>query len=158
MPPSLFFDLSKIDLQAEPVFDKEAICQVNPQRFEMQQLDGILWYDKGKNLILGYKDVTESEFWVRGHIPGRPLMPGVIMVEAAAQLLSFFVKRICQIDAFIGFSSIESAKFRVPVTPGQRLYLLGQITKVKSRKYSAEIQGVVNGNIVFETSISGMKV
>ncbi|MEK7848050.1 MAG: acyl-CoA dehydrogenase family protein, partial [Chloroflexota bacterium] len=43
---------------------------------------------KDKGYVLGYKDVTESEFWVRGHIPGRPLMPGVIQIEAAAQLLS----------------------------------------------------------------------
>jgi 3-hydroxyacyl-[acyl-carrier-protein] dehydratase len=91
MPPPLLFDLSQIDLTKEPVFDKEAICRLNPQRFEMQQLDGILWYDKKKLLVLGYKDVTEDEFWIRGHIPDRPLMPAVIMVEAAAQLSSFIV-------------------------------------------------------------------
>jgi len=94
MPPPLLFELSQIDLEAKPVFDREAIDEVNPQRFEMQQLDGILWYDKDKRLILGYKDVTEDEFWARVHIPGRPLMPGVIMVEAAAQLSSFFTKQI----------------------------------------------------------------
>ncbi len=94
MPPPLLFDLSQIDLQAKPVFDKEAIGKVNPQRFEMQQLDGILWYNKEKSLILGYNDITKDEFWTRGHIPERPLMPGVIMVEAAAQLSSFFMKQI----------------------------------------------------------------
>jgi 3-hydroxyacyl-[acyl-carrier-protein] dehydratase len=152
MPPPLLFDLSQIDLKAKPIFDKEAIGQVNPQRFEMQQLDGILWYDKKKLLVLGYKDVTSSEFWIRGHIPGRPLMPAVIMVEAAAQLLSFFVKRI------YGFASIDSAKFRAPVEPGQRLYLLGHITKFKRRKYTASIQGVVDGTMVFETHVSGLNV
>ena len=70
MPPSLLLDLSKIDLNAEPAFDKEAICKVNPQRFEMQHLDGILWHDKSQAAILGYKDVTPDEFWGRGHIPG----------------------------------------------------------------------------------------
>ena len=89
MPPSLLFDLSKIDLSAEPTFDRQTISKVNPQQFEMQQLDGVLWYDKQNMLVLGYKDVTDKEFWIRGHIPGRPLMPGVIMVESAAQLLSF---------------------------------------------------------------------
>ena len=49
MPPPLFFDLSQIDLEAKPIFDKEAVCKINPQRYEMQQLDGILWYDKEKN-------------------------------------------------------------------------------------------------------------
>ena len=148
-----------LDLSGKPVFDKEAIGRQNPQRFEMQQLDGVLWFDKGKFFILGYKDVTGNEFWVRGHIPGRPLMPGVIMVESAAQLLSFFVKEIYEEPAFIGFTSIDSAKFRSTVEPGQRLYLLGHITKFKKgRRYSASIQGVVNGDMVFETSVSGMAV
>ena len=124
MPPTLLFDLTQIDLTAEPIFDKEAICKVNPQRLQMQQLDGILWFDKEKHLILGYKDVKENEFWVRGHIPGRPIMPGVIMVECAAQLLSFFIKQIYQEDGFIGFAGIDSTKFRSLVEPGQRLYLL----------------------------------
>ena len=158
MPPSLLFDLSKIELAAEPVYSREAICQINPQSFEMQQLDGILWYDKGKRLILGHKDVTEDEFWIRGHIPGRPLMPGVLMVESAAQLLSFFVRKVYDVDCFIGFSGIDSAKFRAPVKPGQRLLLLGHLITFKRRKYTAYIQGVVDGAMVFETTVSGMKV
>ena len=162
MPPPLLFDLSTIDLEAEPLFDKEAICKVNPQRFEMQQLDGILWYDKDKSQILGYKDVTDNEFWIRGHIPGRPLMPGVIMVEAGAQLSSFFLKQIYHEEGFIGFAGIEGTKFRLTIEPGRRLYLLGHITKYKRRKRSSHVttavQGVVEGAIVFETFVSGMGV
>ena len=158
MPPPLLFDLSQIDLTTSPVFDKEAIGRVNPQQFEMQQLDGILWYDKEKYLILGYKDVTKDEFWIRGHIPGRPLMPAVIMVEAAAQLSSFFVKRIYGREGFIGFAGIDSAKFRSVVELGQRLYLLGHLTKFKRRKYTCSVQGVVDDTMVFETVVSGLNV
>ena len=158
MPPVMLFDLAKIDLNAKPVFGRDDLEKVNPQRYEMKHLDGILWYEKEKKLVLGYKDVTEEEFWIRGHIPERPLMPGVIMIEAAAQLLSFFVKHVYEVQGFIGFAGIESAKFRASVEPGQRLLLLGHITKFKSRKYSAYIQGVVDGTMVFETSVSGMKV
>ena len=63
-------------------------------------------------LSLGFKDVTENEFWVRGHIPGRPIMPGVIMIEAAAQMASFFMKRVYGLTGFIGFSGIE--RYPVP--------------------------------------------
>lgn len=157
MPPVQLFDLSAIDL-TKVIFDKKAIEEVNPQRYEMQHLDGIIWYDKEKFLVLGYKDVTENEFWVRGHIPGRPLMPGVIMIEAAAQLSSVFVKKVYDLKGFIGFSSIDFANFRRTVEPGQRLYLLGYISAFKSRKYTATVQGVVDGKMVFDTSISGMNV
>lgn len=162
MPPALLFDLSQIDLNAKPLFDKEAIMKVNPQSYEMQQLDGILWFDKEQQLILGYKDVTDHEFWVRGHIPGRPLMPGVIMVESAAQLLSFLVKNIFQEEGFVGFAGIDETKFRSVVEPGKRLYLLGKITKYKKKERTSHVttyvQGVVDGKMVFETTVSGMKV
>jgi 3-hydroxyacyl-[acyl-carrier-protein] dehydratase len=157
MPPPLLFDLTKIDL-SKVIFDKTDISTVNLQRFEMQQLDGIIWYDKEKLLILGYKDVTENEFWVRGHIPGRPIMPGVIMVEAAAQLSSFFVKKIYELGGFIGFAGIDSAKFRATVEPGKRLYMLGHLTKFKRRKYTMVIQGIVDDKMVFDTVVSGLEV
>lgn len=162
MPPPLLFDLSQMDLIAEPLYDRDAVEKANPQRFEMQQLDGILWCDGQRSLILGYKDVTHDEFWIRGHIPGRPLMPGVIMIEAAAQLSSFFLKEIYQERGFIGFAGIESAKFRSVVEPGQRLYLLGHITQYKKRRNTTRVtmsvQGVVDGAIVFETIVAGMRV
>jgi len=159
MPPTLLFDLNQIDLNAPPVFDRDAICRVNPQRFEMQQLDGILWYDKDRGCVLGYKDVTDQEFWVRGHIPGRPLMPGVIQIESAAQLVSWFVKEIYQEEGFVGFGGLDKTKFRAAIEPGCRLHLLGHITEARrGRRYVCDVQGVVNGALAFEATITGMKV
>ncbi len=157
MPPSLLFDLSGIDLDTIE-YTRQDIAEVNPQSYEMAQLDGIIWHDLDKLLCLGYKDVTDQEFWVRGHIPGRPIMPGVIMIEAAAQLSSFFMKRIYGLEGFIGFAGIDHTKFRDTVVPGNRLYLLSHICKIRSRQFSARVQGVVNGNLAFDTFISGMKV
>lgn len=157
MPPTQLIDLTKIDLNRVE-FDRDAIAQVNPQAYEMEQLDGIIWYDLDRMLCLGYKDVTENEFWVRGHIPGRPIMPGVIMVESAAQLCSFFMKNIYGLEGFIGFSGIDKTKFRGTVTPNNRLLLMGHIHKVRSRQFSALVQGYVNDQMVFDTIISGMRV
>ncbi len=157
MPPALLIDLSTIDLNTVE-YDRSEIAKVNPQSYEMSQLDGIIWHDLDRMLCVGYKDVTEHEFWIRGHIPGRPIMPGVIMVEAAAQLCSFFMKRIYGLTGFIGFAGIEDTKFRETVPPGKRLYLLGHINKVRSRQFSAIVQGVVDGKMVFDTIISGMRV
>ena len=157
MPPALLFDLSAIDLN-KIVFDKKAIMEINPQAYEMQQLDGVIWYDKQKQLILGFKDVTQNEFWVRGHIPGRPIMPGVIMIEAAAQLTSFFVKKLYEFEGFVGFSGIEDTQFRATVPPGNRLYLLAQAISYNRRKFTCAVQGVANAAMVFNTVISGMKV
>jgi 3-hydroxyacyl-[acyl-carrier-protein] dehydratase len=85
-------------------------------------------------------------------------MPGVIMVEAAAQLASFTVKKIKQAPGFIGFAGIESAKFRQPVVPGKRLYLLGEMVKYTPRKFTCSVQGIVDNAMVFEVVLSGMQV
>ena len=157
MPPSLLFDISALDLN-KVEYNIDEILKENPQSFEMSQLDAVNWADLEKLQCVGYKDITDDEFWIRGHIPGRPIMPGVIMVEAAAQLASFFMKRVYGLTGFIGFSGIGKTKFRGTVVPGDRLYMLSHICKVRSRQFSAEVQGVVNGKKVFDTIITGMRV
>jgi len=157
MPPALILDISKIDLNAL-AFDKEAILKANPQRYEMQQLDGIIMLDKEQHLIVGFKDVTSDEFWVRGHIPGRPLMPGVIMVEAAAQLTSFYYKEVMGYTGFVGFAGITDTSFRATVEPGTRLYLVAKGLKMRSRLFVCQVQGIANNNLAFDTVISGAPV
>ncbi|MGE4285593.1 MAG: 3-hydroxyacyl-ACP dehydratase FabZ family protein [Phycisphaerae bacterium] len=157
MPPKLLFNIDQVDLN-NALFGKDEILKFNPQNYEMQQLDGVVWYDKDNHNSVGFKDLTDGEFWVRGHIPGRPIMPGVIMIEAAAQLSSIYMKKIYGLKGFIGFAGIESARFRGTVVPGDRLYMLCHISKMKSRKYTAQVQGFVNGVMVFECEISGMNV
>src|SRR4051812_21810465 len=89
MPPELHFDVNRIDFD-KVVADRVAIRQVNPQRHEMEQLDGVVLIDFESDIAIGYKDVRNDEFWVRGHMPGYPLLPGILMCEASAQLCSFF--------------------------------------------------------------------
>jgi 3-hydroxyacyl-[acyl-carrier-protein] dehydratase len=156
MPPQYIFDITGIDLD-RVLFDKEAIRAVNPQRGDMEQLDAISHADGETGQIAGYKDVKDNEFWVAGHIPGRPLFPGVLMVEAAAQLASFYTKKFMGWDGFVGFGGVDGVKFRAPVTPNCRLHLLGQKTWDRHRRVGCMIQGLVNGSMVFQAEIIGAR-
>jgi 3-hydroxyacyl-[acyl-carrier-protein] dehydratase len=157
MPPKLLFDLSTIDLE-RVTFDADAIRQVNLQRGDMEHLNAIIWVDPEQDRILGYKDVREDEFWVPGHIPGRPLLPGVIMIEAGGQIASFYLRKFIGWDGFIGFGGVDKCKFRQPVTPGCRLYLLAQKLWERHGRSCCAVQGLVGGDIVFEMEIVGMKL
>lgn len=154
MPPQFLIDISEIDLSGV-AFDQEAIRRQNPQRGDMEHLNAIVWADKSKNSIIGRKDVGMNEFWIPGHIPGRPLLPGVIMLEAAAQLASFYTKQLLEYPGFIGFGGIGETKFRSEVHPGATLYMLCMHTWSRHRRIGCNVQGLVNGGIVFETSIIG---
>jgi 3-hydroxyacyl-[acyl-carrier-protein] dehydratase len=153
MPPQLLFDISGIDLNALAA-DQEAIRAINPQRGDMEHLNGISWFNN-EGCIAGYKDVREDEFWISGHIPGRPLLPGVLMIEAAAQLASFYVKAVLKWDGFIGFGGVESCKFRQQVLPGCRLHMLAKQLSARHRRFTSAVQGLVNGQLAFETTIVG---
>lgn len=157
MPPKMLFDLASLD-QDKVIYDRTQIEAVNPHRFEMQHLDGVLHLDVQDELIVAYKDVTDQEFWIRGHIPDRPIMPGVIMVEAAAQMLSFGVNKMYDDQRFIGFGGIDQAKFRGTVTPGCKLILIGKMLERRPRRYVCQCQGYVNNTMVFEVKITGMPI
>src|SRR5580693_7369283 len=109
MPPELYLDPSQLDLN-QVVADQEAIRAVLPQRHEMEQLTAIVHVDPEQQIIAGYKDVRADEFWVRGHMPGAPLLPGVLMCEAAAQLCSYYIMKISGLvaDGFIAFGGLEN--------------------------------------------------
>ena len=70
--------------------------------------------------MAGYRDVRDDEFWVRGHIPGRPIFPGVLMIETAAQLVGYYAMSKMPSQGFLGFGGVEDVKFRGTVVPGQR--------------------------------------
>lgn len=142
----------------QTLFGPDEIRKTNLQRFEMEQLDAITLLDTATQEIVGYKDVKGDEFWVRGHIPGRPLMPGVIMIEAMAQLTSFYIGRAVPDIGFIGFGAVDAVKFRGTVVPGQRLVLVGKAVSIRSRMAIFDEQGWVDGKLVVEARITGMKI
>lgn len=155
MPPASLFDLSQHDL-GKVQYDLDFIRSKNPQRGAMEHLDGVYWC--GPEGAIAYKDVRHDEFWVEGHIPGRPLLPGVIMIEAAAQLASLYAAVVQKWDGFIGFGGVDGVKFRQPVSPGCRLLILIKLIRERHGRIACDSQGLVNGNIVFEAQITGTRV
>ena len=156
MPPAELIDLETIDT-GKVLYDLEAVRRGNPQRFEMEQLTAIVYVDCDGQLIVGYKDVGLDEFWVRGHMPEHPLMPGTLMCEAAAQLCCFYCHLVELVpDGFVGFAGIEGVRFRGQVRPGDRLILVGKGTKVRRRQTVFDVQGIVGGRMVFYGRIIGV--
>lgn len=158
MPPSPIIDPDRID-PSERLYDEEQIRSINPQRYEMEQLDGVVTVFEEENVIVGIKNVEEEEFWARGHLPDNPLMPGCLVVESAAQLCSFWYgNRHREDDRFIGFGGLEDVKFRSQVKPDDELLLLAHPIEVRRRRMKYQTQGLVDGNVVFEGVIVGVPI
>ena len=155
MAPTLLFDLSTLDLNA-CVHDVAAIEKINPHRGHMRLVDGVIWENLDNQQMLAFKDVKPDEFWVAGHFPDRPLFPGVLMVEAGAQVASLVFLQCMEDIHFMGFAGVEEVKFRGQVKPGDRLYILCQQIEMRRRRSISQVQGVVDGQLVFEAKVIGM--
>jgi 3-hydroxyacyl-[acyl-carrier-protein] dehydratase len=153
----LIFDLSTVDFNTI-VADIQTIRRYNPQRHEMEQLTAIVHEDPEEGVCVGYKDVDRDEFWARGHMPSMPLMPGVIMLEAAAQISSYFAQKHDYLGAkMIGFGGLEEVRFRDPVIPGDRLILISRLLKARrGRMIICRFQGVVGDAVVVEGVLKGI--
>jgi 3-hydroxyacyl-[acyl-carrier-protein] dehydratase len=159
MATAPLFDLASLDLTrvAVPI---EEVRRIVPHRHEFALIDGIVHFDEVTMDAVGYHDLRPDAFWVRGHIPGDPIFPGALMIEAAAQLSSFcYGKRIGpQEGRFFGFGAIDKVKFRSIVRPGQRLWVLCK-NLVFDRRYARfAVQGVADGALSFEGEILGISM
>ena len=158
MPPPLLIDPTELDFE-HPLADIEAIRQVLPQRYEMEQLTAILSLNVDKRLIVGYKDVRHDEFWVRGHMPDFPLMPGVLICEAAAQVCSYYIvtqRLMGEAAEFVAFGGLDHVKFRDVVRPGDRLIVAALASMIRpGRRAVFSAQGIVGANVVFHGDIVG---
>lgn len=147
-------------VDAPVVYDQAAVHERIPQRHEMALLQAVVHHDPDEHFAVGYHDTTDREFWVRGHIPGRPLMPGVVMVEAAAQLSAFVSSFIVQQSdgRLFGFAGLEKARFRGQVVPGDRLLIMARAVRVRRSLATFATQCFVKDKLVFEGDIIGASI
>lgn len=143
-----------VDSSATPVapvtiFSAEAIQGLLPHRYPFALVDRIIHQVPGKSAT-GIKNVTANEPHFQGHFPGRPIMPGVLIIEALAQVGGIIVTQMENApEGLFVFAGIDKVRFRRPVVPGDQLILTAELLSIKQRRFG-KIQGEarVDGQLV----------
>ncbi|PSB03738.1 3-hydroxyacyl-ACP dehydratase FabZ [Merismopedia glauca] len=138
------------------VLNVEDIQKLLPHRYPFALVDRIIDYIPGEKAV-GLKNVTFNEPHFQGHFPGRPMMPGVLIVEAMAQVGGIVLIQLPDIDGnLFVFAGIDKVRFRRPVIPGDQLILTAELLCVKRRRFGkmqakAEVDGqlVAEGELMF---------
>lgn len=130
--------------------DINAVMQILPHRYPFLMVDRIVEFD-GELKATGVKAVTINEPYFQGHFPNHPVMPGVLQLEAMAQVASIIMMRRTENEGKIGyFMSADEVKFRKPVMPGDTLFIECELTSAKKRLGKAACRCLVNGEVVSE--------
>lgn len=138
--------------------DIAEIMALLPHRYPFLLVDCIEKID-GNDSAVGIKNVTINEPFFQGHFPGAPVMPGVLIVEAMAQTAgAICVRQIGSTPSLVYFMTIDNAKFRQPVLPGDRLELHVKKTRQRGNIFRYDCVAQVNGTKVAEAEISAMMV
>jgi 3-hydroxyacyl-[acyl-carrier-protein] dehydratase len=158
MPRTSILDPNQLDC-SKVLFTREQIYKILPQQYEFSQLDGIIHLDVESGMAAGYRDVRVDEWWCRGHMPGHPIFPGVLMLECAAQLAAFVQQKMNPTqEGFLAFGGVDRAKFRGSVIPPARVILTGKVVEARARRFICEIQAFCNSAMVFEGVITGLPI
>lgn len=155
MASDLIFNIDAVDLEEEQM-SRAQIAAYLPHRGPIFMLDRLIWMDEQCDHAVSVHHVPTDAWWRDGHIPDTPLMPGVLMVEAGAQLASLMYYKRSAETCFAGFTRIEDVRFRGQVAPGDDLILLCRGIKYNPKRFVTQIQGLVEGEIVFSGCITGM--
>ncbi len=137
-------------------FSAEEIHQMLPHRYPFALVDRIIDFVPGKRAV-GLKNISFNEPHFQGHFPGRPIMPGVLMVEAMAQVGGVVLRQMPDIpEGLFMFAGIDKVRFRRPVVPGDQLIMTVELLSIKGRRFGkmqgrAEVEGqlAVEGELMF---------
>lgn len=157
MPNTPLLDFESIDI--DHVHEApEGIRKLLHQRGTFEMLDAIVHHDSETGFAVGRKEIRGDDWWAPDHIPGRPLFPGALMIEAGAQVCSYsFLQRFGPDERpFVGFGGVDAVRFRDTVEPDCTMIFAAQPTRVRSRMFIYDVQGFVDRKLVFEGVIRGV--
>jgi 3-hydroxyacyl-[acyl-carrier-protein] dehydratase len=140
------------------VVEIKEIMQILPHAYPFLLVDRILEIEPGKRIV-GIKNVTYNEPFFTGHFPGRPIMPGVLIVEAMAQtagVLAFKSIAGKNQKKPVYFLGMDNVRFRKPVTPGDQLRLELEVTRHRQSIWGFKGKALVDGNLVAEADLLAM--
>lgn len=136
------------------------IHEVLPHRYPFLLVDRILELELGRRIV-GIKNVSANEAFFQGHFPGHPIMPGVLILEAMAQVGGVLLMRTRNVSAekkLLYFTGIDRAKFRRPVVPGDQLRIACEILQLRSRTCRIRGEAVVGEELAAEAELFCMVV
>ncbi len=137
----------------EPPFDIEKIMQILPHRYPFLLVDRVLEFEEGKSIV-GLKNLTMNEQFFTGHFPGRPIMPGVLIIESMAQTAGILMlSRAENRGKLAYFMSMDKVKFRKIVVPGDQLILKVKVVRIKSRIIQIRAEALVEKKIAAEAEL-----
>jgi 3-hydroxyacyl-[acyl-carrier-protein] dehydratase len=151
MPTEFLLDPATFSVE-RPILDRAAIGRILPHRDAMALVDGIFYLNEKTYTVGGWKDVRPDEFWASGHFPGNPILPGVLLVESAAQISLVAYKHVVPEirDRLVVFAGIDDVRFRGAVRPGDRVFIISRLKEMSRRGLKCDSQGIVGGKLVFE--------
>ena len=134
-----------------PILTAEQIHQLLPHRYPFALVDRIIEYVPQEKAV-GLKNVTFNEPYFPGHIPGNPLMPGVLQIEAMAQVGGTILMQIPELKGkFFAFAGIDKVRFRRPVVPGDQLIMTVELLALKRNRIAKmKGKGEVDGQVAVE--------
>ena len=138
--------------------DIQEILTYLPQSYPILMIDKVIKIVPGKSII-ALKNVTVNEPYFLGHFPGKPIMPGVLILEAMAQatgILALHANRERSKEGFLYlFAGIDKARFKRPVVPGDQLYIEAEVLKVKGNIWKCKVNAKVENELVCEAELMG---